>query len=84
MANEGKPVDREAAVTPGLAKGPGPTPPGVDDGTVKPAPEGTFAPPLGAEEQERHGEAAERSAGTRQADLEQAVRRAEPEEPDPS
>lgn len=54
--------------TPGLAGGPGPTPPGVEDGTVEPRrawPE----PPPSAEAQQAEGEAAERSAAVRRADV---------------
>jgi hypothetical protein len=54
--------------TPGLAGGPGPTPPGVEDGTPHPrkaAPE--TVPP--ASEQQAEGEIAERSAGVRRADV---------------
>jgi hypothetical protein len=59
--------------TPGLAGGPGPTPPGVEDGTPEPrraAPErGGPGPAPAPAEQRREGEAAERSAGTRRADV---------------
>lgn len=54
----------------GLAGGPGPTPPGFDDGTGTPV---TGAPPLerlpATEVQREEGQAAERSAGTRGADV---------------
>ena len=51
---------------PGLAAGPGPSPPGIDDGT----PRATRAalgedPPQSAEEQGEEARVAERSAGTR-------------------
>jgi hypothetical protein len=66
-----RPGEGEIDPTPGLAGGPGPTPPGVEDGTVVPRlaePEtpGT-APP--ADEQREEGETAERSAGVRRADV---------------
>jgi hypothetical protein len=64
---ERKPGTEEIDSTPGLAGGPGPTPPGVEDGTPRPreaAPE-----TIPAEEQREEGEAAERSAGTRRADV---------------
>ncbi len=54
--------------TPGLAAGPGPTPPGLDDGTPRadvPAP----GEPGAAEQQRRAGEVSERSAGTRQGEI---------------
>lgn len=82
MATDDVPGINEISQTPGLAGGPGPTPPGVDDGTPKPVEgedEGTGPVPQGAA-QKRAGEVAERSAGTRQADVEQAgERRADPE-----
>jgi hypothetical protein len=59
--------------TPGLAGGPGPTPPGVEDGTAvprtaEPEPSGAEeAPP--AEADREAGEAAERSAGVRRAEI---------------
>ncbi len=63
-----KPGEGEIDETPGLAGGPGPTPPGVEDGTAAPRraePERTAPPPSAAEQQEE-GEAAERSAGVRE------------------
>jgi hypothetical protein len=66
-----KPGRGEIDETPGLAGGPGPTPPGVEDGTPelrRAAPEPSDPAPS-QEEQRRHGEAAERSAGTRRADV---------------
>jgi hypothetical protein len=65
-----RPGAGEIDETPGLAGGPGPAPPGVDDGTAAPRyaePEATPAPP--AERQQAEGEAAERSAGVRRADV---------------
>jgi hypothetical protein len=65
MAREKPPVEIDE--TPGIAGGPGPLPPGVEDGMPRPrkaAPE-----TLPAEEQRERGEAAERSAGTRRADI---------------
>lgn len=59
----------------GLAGGPGPSPPGVDDGTPKVAtegPEGLLPEPAGEE-----------TAGRRTA-AEGAAARGDPEEPDPS
>jgi hypothetical protein len=90
MATKKDPPPPALDETPGLVGGPGPTPPGVDDGTPKPALEG--AAPESAASQQRAGEAAERSAGTRQADVGEAAERArerglerrDPEEPDPS
>ncbi len=81
MATDERPKVDERIGAPGLVGGPGPTPPGVDDGTPKP-PIGTEPVPLGPGEQEEAGEAAERSAGTRRTELEEAKR--DPEEPDPS
>ena len=72
MARPGKPGAGEIDETPGLAGGPGPTPPGVEDGTTVPRrarPEPGAAPPPSAEEQQAEGEAAERSAGVRRADV---------------
>lgn len=65
-----KPGAGEIDETPGLAGGPGPIPPGVEDGTpelrrARPEP----AAPPSAEGQQEEGEAAERSAGTRRADV---------------
>lgn len=70
MAPTRKPGAGRIDEVPGLAGGPGPTPPGVEDGTVEPRraqPEAAPQPSAGAQEQE--GEAAERSAGTRRADV---------------
>ncbi len=54
--------------TPGLTAGPGPTPPGFDDGTPRAEPPAPDAP--GAAEQQREaGEVSERSAGTRQREI---------------
>jgi hypothetical protein len=64
---EQRPGAGEIDPTPGLAGGPGPTPPGVEDGTAVPRaaePESPAAPASRAE-----GEVAERSAGTRRADV---------------
>ena len=72
MARPGKPGAGEIDETPGLAGGPGPTPPGVEDGTATPRraqPEPRAAPPPTAGEQQAEGEAAERSAGTRRTDV---------------
>jgi hypothetical protein len=68
---EQRPGAGEIDPTPGLAGGPGPTPPGVEDGTAvpraaHPEPSGG-APP--AEEQRDAGERAERTAGVRRADV---------------
>jgi hypothetical protein len=71
MALPGKPGQGEIDRTPGLAGGPGPTPPGVEDGTAAPRraePERTQPPPP-ASDQQAEGEAAERSAGARRADV---------------
>lgn len=65
-----RPGAGEIDETPGLAGGPGPTPPGVEDGTAAPRvahPEPSPTPT--AAEQEAEGEAAERSAGSRRADV---------------
>jgi hypothetical protein len=54
--------------TPGLAAGPGPTPPGFDDGTPRgdePAREPEPGEPGAAEQQRKAGEVSERSAGNR-------------------
>lgn len=55
---------------PGLAAGPGPSPPGIDDGTPRPtqAARGEGAP-RSAEQQGEEARAAERSAGTRADEL---------------
>jgi hypothetical protein len=68
MSPTRRPGAGEIDETPGLAGGPGPTPPGLDDGTAEPrhaAPEAGPSP----EEQQAEGEAAERSAGVRRADV---------------
>lgn len=70
MAPTRRPGAGQIDEVPGLAGGPGPTPPGVEDGTVEPRrarPEPAGPPPAGAQQEE--GEAAERSAGTRRADV---------------
>jgi hypothetical protein len=66
-----KPRTGEIDETPGLAGGPGPTPPGVEDGTpdLRPAAPEASDPAPPREAQRREGEAAERSAGTRRADV---------------
>ena len=56
--------------SPGLAGGPGPTPPGVGDNTPG-AKAKEPGEPGAAEEQRQQGEVAERSAGTRAADVDQ-------------
>jgi hypothetical protein len=81
MATDEVPGVNEIKSTPGLAGGPGPTPPGVDDGTPRPVEgddEGTGTAPRSGAAQKQAGEVAERSAGTRQSDIDQAAR----EEPD--
>jgi hypothetical protein len=61
-----KPGAGEVDETPGLAGGPGPTPPGVEDGTATPRAEPErMAPPPPAEKQQAEGEAAERQAADR-------------------
>ncbi len=56
---------------PGLAGGPGPTPPGVDDGTPHPTlgTGGTTGPAQSAEEQGDEARVAERTAGTRRDEI---------------
>lgn len=56
--------------TPGLAGGPGPTPPGVHDNTPR-ADATEPDEPGAAEAQREYGEVAERNAGTRAADVDQ-------------
>lgn len=56
--------------TPGLAGGPGPAPPGIEDGTPR-ANATEPDEPGAAEVQRQDGEASERSAGTRAADVDQ-------------
>jgi hypothetical protein len=65
------PGEGEIDPTPGLAGGPGPTPPGVEDGTAVPrlAEPEAAGPAPAAEEVKEAGEAAERSAGVRRADV---------------
>lgn len=63
------PRSPEIDPTPGLAGGPGPTPPGIEDGTPRPVPAAPETPP-GA------GRAAEGKPGGRPL--------RDPEEPDPS
>jgi hypothetical protein len=85
---KGPPIDQ----TPGLAGGPGPTPPGVEDGTPTPTAAQPETVPRTARAQQEAGEIAEREAGTRDADVRGARRDADrrrapkgdPEEPDPS
>jgi hypothetical protein len=75
MATDDRPGTKAITEAPGLAGGPGPTPPGVEDGTPRPLEgdvEEAGAIPLDAQEQQEAGEAAERSAGTRQADVRRA------------
>jgi hypothetical protein len=60
----------------GLAGGPGPSPPGVDDGTPKVATEGSDVPPITATDEEAAGHTARAE--------EAAPARGDPEEPDPS
>jgi hypothetical protein len=76
MANE-----HEPGVSPvppqGIAGGPGPSPPGFDDGTPKVTTEGTDAPPLATADEAP----AERTA---RSEEEAAPARGDPEEPDPS
>ncbi len=65
-----RPDEGKIDPAPGLAGGPGPTPPGVEDGTPAPrpaAPETTGPSP--ADAQREAGEAAQRSAGVRRADV---------------
>ncbi|WP_041450518.1 hypothetical protein [Anaeromyxobacter dehalogenans] len=74
MASDRRPDDpRVPEVVEGLAGGPGPAPPGVDDGTPHPGAE----PPGRAPEpdaQRTVTDAAERSAGTRKAHVDEARR----------
>jgi hypothetical protein len=66
-----RPGEGEIDPTPGLAGGPGPKPPGIEDGLPEPrtaAPE-AGGPSTDAETQKREGEASERSAGVRRADV---------------
>jgi hypothetical protein len=63
-----RPGAGEIDETPGLAGGPGPTPPGIDDGTAEPR-RAKPEPPPSAAAQQAEGEAAERSAAVRRADV---------------
>lgn len=67
--------------TPGLAAGPGPTPPGFEDGTPSPR-EPAPDEPGAADQQREAGEAAERSAGTRGDELHEDAEK-HPEEQQP-
>jgi hypothetical protein len=68
MADQKRP--EQPILEDGIAGGPGPAPPGFDDGTGVPR---TDIPPIerlpATEVQREEGEAAERSAGTRGADV---------------
>lgn len=66
MATTGKPGAGEIDETPGIAGGPGPAPPGVEDGTTTPR-RARPEPPLTPEGQRDEGEAAEHEAGARRA-----------------
>jgi hypothetical protein len=68
MAPTRRPGAGEIDETPGLAGGPGPTPPGIDDGTAEPRRAAPEAPPSAAAQQ-AEGEATERSAAVRRADV---------------
>ena len=76
MAENDKPGGGPTAPQ-GLAGGPGPSPPGVDDGMPKVATEGSDAPPVAVPGGEEPGERAARRS-------EAGAARADPEEPDPS
>lgn len=78
----GKPPEHEIGA-PGLAGGPGPSPPGVDDGTPHPSLGATPAEDQGqsAEDQGEEARIAERTAGTRGDQIPE--RGGEPEEPSP-
>lgn len=72
MARPEKPGKGEIDPAPGIAGGPGPTPPGVEDGTVRPRhaqPESQEWTRLPADGQKEVGEKAERTAGVRRADV---------------
>lgn len=73
-----KPPENEVGA-PGLAGGPGPTPPGIDDGTPHPT-LGAGAPAQSAEEQGDESRTAERTAGTRADEVPGSGRRGDPEE----
>lgn len=76
MAEESKPGGAPET-SEGLAGGPGPTPPGFDDGTPRAAAAPGASPAAGAA-----GEEAEAPRGARA--VEAARPRGDPEEPDPS
>ncbi len=65
----GKPGAGEIDGTPGIGGGPGPTPPGVEDGIAVPRRAEPEAPARPSADQQAEAEAAERSAGTRRADI---------------
>jgi hypothetical protein len=69
MAHPTKPDEGRIDPTPGIAGGPGPTPPGVEDGLPEPRLAEPESVPVAADPQREAGEAAERSAGTRRADV---------------
>ncbi len=69
MSDPTKPDEGRIDPTPGIAGGPGPLPPGIEDGIPEPRPAEPESVPLAAEPQRDAGEAAERSAGTRRADV---------------
>ncbi|MFY3744168.1 hypothetical protein ACOQFB_09675 [Anaeromyxobacter sp. Red801] len=73
MASDRRPEKPRVPKVQGLAGGPGPTPPGVDDGTPHPGAEPPGQAPE-PEAQRRASDAAERSAGTRKAHLDEARR----------
>lgn len=64
----GKPPENEVGA-PGLAGGPGPSPPGVNDGTPHPSLGATPEPTQSAEEQGDEARIAERTAGTRRDEI---------------
>jgi hypothetical protein len=68
MPKDPRPGTGEIDQTPAIAGGPGPTPPGLDDGTPHPRPAAPEAPPS-ARAQREAGEIAEREAGPRRADV---------------
>lgn len=65
---EKKPPENDVGA-PGLAGGPGPTPPGLDDGTPHPSLGATGEGTQSAEEQGEEARVAERTAGTRRDEL---------------
>ncbi len=68
MADEKRRGDeQEAGIVQGIAGGPGPTPPGFDDGTPPASPPLENLPQQDA--QRKAGEIAERSAGVRRGDV---------------